>query len=200
MNGLFPLAECLLWPKRPCSASFRTFLRPYAPSCAPRLSLPPIDTTFATDTTGHRPKPFIQAISDVSPPLSSLVFEEGHVLFVGDSVLGPRPHTAASTNQAALHALTLFYLLRPSSELAAVQATTSSEERRAGFVALESLLREGYERKASQYSRMLYGSGKEMGDRSQFGTHPFSVDKPVEVGPARSQRPPHGRTLSGVAL
>lgn len=48
---------------------------------------------------------------------------------------------------------------------------------------------------------MLFASGKEMGDRSQFGIHPFSVDKPVDLGsPVEKERPHHHRTLSGVAL
>lgn len=49
---------------------------------------------------------------------------------------------------------------------------------------------------------MLYASGKEMGNRSQFGIHPFSVDKPVEGSPSpRSKsRARLSRTLSGVAL
>ncbi|KAL8292046.1 hypothetical protein RQP46_001512 [Phenoliferia psychrophenolica] len=146
------------------------------------------------------PKPFIQAISDTSPPLSTLVFSHARTIFCGDAVVGPRPHTAASTNQGALHALTLFYLLHDSAELASLQASSSPAERRTSFAALKELLREGWEKKAAQYARMLYASGKEMGDRSQFGTHPFSVDKPVEVRGKETSRPPHGRTLSGVAL
>ena len=46
--------------------------------------------------------PFVQAITDVkSDEISGM---GGKVLLVGDAVAGFRPHTAASTNQAALHA------------------------------------------------------------------------------------------------
>lgn len=49
--------------------------------------------------------PFVQAITDILSPRAD--FMEGKLLLVGDAVAGFRPHTAASTNQAAYHALLL---------------------------------------------------------------------------------------------
>jgi len=55
-------------------------------------------------------KPFVQAITDVLS--RQTVFYDGRVVFVGDAVAGFRPHTAASTSQAAFHALKLNDYLR----------------------------------------------------------------------------------------
>lgn len=55
-------------------------------------------------------RPFIQAIGDVFS--SQTVFYDGQVILVGDAVAGFRPHTAASTSQAAFHALELDKYLR----------------------------------------------------------------------------------------
>lgn len=49
------------------------------------------------------PHPFVQAITDVVTSKAS--FMNGKVLLVGDAVAGFRPHTAASTSQAAFHAM-----------------------------------------------------------------------------------------------
>jgi hypothetical protein len=55
-------------------------------------------------------RPFIQAITDVVSP--QVVFYDGKVILMGDAVAGFRPHTAASTSQAAFHALLLDKYLR----------------------------------------------------------------------------------------
>ncbi|KAK4701544.1 hypothetical protein P7C70_g4684, partial [Phenoliferia sp. Uapishka_3] len=151
------------------------------------------------------PSPFIQALSDVSPPSSTLVYSHGHVIFTGDSVVGPRPHTAASTNQCAMHALTLFHVLQHTSELDAIKSNPyKGKGRNEAWEGWERLLREEWETKARSYARMLYATGKEMGDRSQFGVHPFSVDKEVGGKEEKGLSHPHerslSRTLSGVAL
>ncbi|KAM0753258.1 hypothetical protein T439DRAFT_378958 [Meredithblackwellia eburnea MCA 4105] len=141
------------------------------------------------------PNPFVTAISDTAPPMSTLVYERAHVLFVGDSVVSPRPHTAASTNQAAVHALSLYQALLSSPELDALREGDTAgcpRSRKDTFVALEKLLRERWEPRAASYAKVLFASGKEMGDRSQFGVHPFSVDK---TGSPDLRH--HERTLSG---
>ncbi|KAF2997935.1 hypothetical protein E8E13_005397 [Curvularia kusanoi] len=50
--------------------------------------------------------PFIQAITDVISPAAVLPSDH-RVLLIGDALAGFRPHTAASTNQAALDAMEL---------------------------------------------------------------------------------------------
>ncbi|KAF3039322.1 hypothetical protein E8E12_002497 [Didymella heteroderae] len=50
--------------------------------------------------------PFIQAITDVVSP-AALLSKDNRVLLIGDALAGFRPHTAASTNQAALDAMEL---------------------------------------------------------------------------------------------
>ena len=55
-------------------------------------------------------KPFVQAITDVEPPQRGIKVGRllnGRAALVGDALAGFRPHTAASTSQAAFHALCL---------------------------------------------------------------------------------------------
>lgn len=54
-------------------------------------------------------QPFIQAITDVISPRNS--FFDGKLLLIGDAVAGFRPHTAASTSQAAFDAQKLHELM-----------------------------------------------------------------------------------------
>jgi 2-polyprenyl-6-methoxyphenol hydroxylase-like FAD-dependent oxidoreductase len=86
--------------------------------------------------------PFVQAITDVISPKAD--FMDGKLLLVGDAVAGFRPHTAASTNQAAYHALLLENVMKGEislgEELAAVM----------------------------EYARHMSEAGKRMGNRSQF--------------------------------
>lgn len=151
----------------------------------------------STDVFFSSPNPFIQTITDVVPPLKKLIHSRGHFLLVGDAVLGPRPHTAASTNQAAVHALSLFHTLNGTDELEALfnvpllpleaakdEVDEDGEEgqaRRETFGELELMLKSRWEKSCVDYARLLYSSGMEMGNRSQFGIHPMSVDKPAEV-------------------
>ncbi|KAF7984140.1 hypothetical protein HWV62_16786 [Athelia sp. TMB] len=111
-----------------------------------RKVLPP---QFAelVDKTEH---PFIQAITDVAPSQAS--FYEGKVLLVGDAVCGFRPHIAASTSQAALHAQLLDRMLQ-------------------GEINLEN-----WERQVMEYASRVSKQGISMGDRSQFGNHPLGED------------------------
>jgi len=68
---------------------------------------------------------------------------------VGDAVAGFRPHTAASTSQAAFHAMRLPRVFEGGSR------------------------REEYEEEVVGYATRHQKSGVELGDRSQFGDHPF---------------------------
>lgn len=87
-------------------------------------------------------EPFIQAITDVLPSQAS--FMGGKVLLVGDAVAGFRPHTAASTSQAAFHALLLDQMLK------------------------EQLEREQMLVEMREYAQRLSKAGRSMGERSQF--------------------------------
>lgn len=97
----------------------------------------------------HKTKePFVQAITDVISSRNSYL--GGKVLLLGDAVAGFRPHTAASTSQAAFDALLL-----------------------GRFVGGE-IERATWERETMGYAREVQRHGVEMGERSQFGRHPLA--------------------------
>lgn len=86
--------------------------------------------------------PFVQAITDV---LSSKAdFMDGKLLLVGDAVAGFRPHTAASTNQAAYYALLLEKMFKGEIEMGDAQEVIM------------------------EYAQYMSEAGKRMGNRSQF--------------------------------
>ena len=107
-------------------------------------SLPPQFAEIVCNTE----QPFIQAITDVLSPRNS--FFDGKVLMIGDAVCGFRPHTAASTSQAAFDAQKLDDLLRG------------------------EIIREQWETDTMEYARYMQRRGVEMGQRSQFGHHPLA--------------------------
>ena len=92
-------------------------------------------------------QPFIQAITDVIAPRNS--FFDGKVLLIGDAVAGFRPHTAASTSQAAYDAQLLSQWFNG------------------------EMGRQEWEARTMEYARNMQGKGVEMGDKSQFGKHPM---------------------------
>ncbi|RAR08907.1 FAD/NAD(P)-binding domain-containing protein [Stemphylium lycopersici] len=96
--------------------------------------------------------PFIQAITDVIAP--SALLDGGRVLLLGDALAGFRPHTAASTNQAALDAMKL--------AVAVDQLLGGNME------ALKS-----WEDEVMEYGKAMQSHGVQMGNRSQFGEHPM---------------------------
>lgn len=96
--------------------------------------------------------PFIQAITDVIAP--SALLEGGRVLLLGDALAGFRPHTAASTNQAALDAMKL--------------AKTIDRL----FQGDDGALRD-WENEVMEYGKEMQSHGVQMGNRSQFGEHPM---------------------------
>lgn len=99
--------------------------------------------------------PFVQAITDVISP-AAVLRRDTRVLVIGDALAGFRPHTAASTNQAAFDAVQL---------AGAVGRILDGEER-------EEVLR-GWEEGVVEYARGMQRAGVEMGERSQFGRHPL---------------------------
>ena len=97
--------------------------------------------------------PFVQAIADLPPPPATTPVARllgGKAVLVGDALAGFRPHTAASTGQAALHALLHEQVLN-------------------GEMSCED-----YERSVMQYATAVQRKGVMLGDRSQFGSHPFA--------------------------
>lgn len=98
----------------------------------------------------HKTKqPFVQAITDVEPPEAGPDVMGGKVVFVGDALAGFRPHTAASTSQAAFDALMLD-----------------------GYMKGE-IGREEWREKVMGYAREVQRHGVMLGERSQFGRHPL---------------------------
>lgn len=99
----------------------------------------------AVEKTEH---PFVQAVTDVISSQNS--FFDGKLFLVGDALAGFRPHTAASTGQAGFDALQIGKLLR------------------------NEISREEYNASVMEFAKRLQKSGVEMGERSQFGRHPFA--------------------------
>jgi|SRR5579871_2005060 2-polyprenyl-6-methoxyphenol hydroxylase-like FAD-dependent oxidoreductase len=95
-------------------------------------------------------KPFIQAVTDVLSP--HCVFHQGRIVLCGDAVAGFRPHTAASTSQAAFHALQLDKYLRQ-----------------------EQVDWDRFEGEILEYARNGVEHGIKLGNRSQFQKHPMSA-------------------------
>jgi 2-polyprenyl-6-methoxyphenol hydroxylase-like FAD-dependent oxidoreductase len=108
-------------------------------------SLPPQFAELVVKTN----KPFVQSITDNISPQNDLC--GGRVLLVGDSLAGFRPHTAASTGQAAYDALTLGEWL---------DGTIDRDE---------------YSRRIMDFATKTQKHGVMLGERSQFGRHPFAA-------------------------
>ncbi|KAK0609399.1 hypothetical protein B0T14DRAFT_596002 [Immersiella caudata] len=88
-------------------------------------------------------KPFVQAVTDVLSPDNE--FLDGRVVLIGDALAGFRPHTVASTSQAAYDAMLY-----------------------ADYVAGE-ITKGEWKAKTLGYARYVQRKGVEMGERSQFG-------------------------------
>lgn len=93
--------------------------------------------------------PFIQAITDVICP--KVTFLDGRVVLLGDSIAGFRPHTAASTSQAAMNSLLLEALMKKTGGVLG--------KREAAI----------YEENSLAYATQLSEHGIRLGNRSQFG-------------------------------
>jgi len=109
-----------------------------------RRVLPPQFADLVCETK----EPFVQAITDSIS--NENIFADGKVLAVGDAVAGFRPHTAASTSQAAYHALLLEKVFK------------------------NDMSWGEWQDEVLNYARRMQKSGVEMGDRSQFGKHPLA--------------------------
>lgn len=109
-----------------------------------RRTLPPQLAEIVVNTEA----PFVQAITDVISPKN--VFLGGKLLLVGDAVAGFRPHTAASTSQAAFDAQRLADLLSGEIDLGQ------------------------WEQQTIGYATNMQKRGVAIGERSQFGRHPLA--------------------------
>ncbi|KAH0842330.1 hypothetical protein AYO21_00052 [Fonsecaea monophora] len=91
-------------------------------------------------------KPFVQCITDVITPTND--FYGGKVVLIGDALAGFRPHTVASTSQAAFDVLMLVEYLKTGDH--------------AEFV-----------RRTMEYARLIQKRGMNIGNRSQFEDLPL---------------------------
>jgi 2-polyprenyl-6-methoxyphenol hydroxylase-like FAD-dependent oxidoreductase len=122
--------------------------------------LPPQFAELVDKTT----KPFVQAITDVISPTNEFV--DGKVILIGDALAGFRPHTVASTSQAAFDAMIL-------------------ADRLAGKVG-----RGEWKRETLAYARTIQRRGVDMGKRSQQGDWPLEAhiqDRNVASRPRRDE-------------
>lgn len=93
--------------------------------------------------------PFVQAVTDVIAPTNS--FMNGKVLLLGDALAGFRPHTVASTSQAAYDAMVLASLVSG------------------------QITHDQYVKETMQFARLLQKRGVDMGTRSQFEDLPLKA-------------------------
>lgn len=121
-------------------------------------SMPPQFAEIITKTK----QPFAQAITDVISSINS--FMNGKVLLIGDALAGFRPHTVASTSQAAYDAMML-------AEYA--DGKKSHDE----FV-----------KETMMFGRLVQKRGVEMGNRSQFGKDVSLVDHVHDRNVASTKR------------
>ena len=101
--------------------------------------MPPQFAEVISKTT----QPFAQAITDVISPINH--FMDGKVLLIGDALAGFRPHTVASTSQAAFDVMTL-----------------------ADYVDGKASFKD-FVTETMQFGRLIQKRGVDMGNRSQFG-------------------------------
>jgi 2-polyprenyl-6-methoxyphenol hydroxylase-like FAD-dependent oxidoreductase len=92
-------------------------------------------------------RPFAQAVTDVISPANE--FLDGRVVLVGDALAGFRPHTVASTSQAAFDAMIY-----------------------ADYIA-GKVSREEWKRQTMGYARFIQRRGVDMGERSQHQRLPL---------------------------
>lgn len=106
--------------------------------------------------------PFVQAITDVISTQNS--FMNGKVLLIGDAMAGFRPHTVASTSQAAFDAMVLTDYVR-------------------GKKSHDQFVRE-----TMQFARLLQHRGVQMGERSQHSADAALEDHIFDRNVASTKR------------
>ncbi|KAK8064070.1 FAD/NAD(P)-binding domain-containing protein [Apiospora saccharicola] len=92
-------------------------------------------------------KPFVQAVTDVLSPTNEYL--NGKVILIGDALAGFRPHTVASTSQAAFDAMVLADY---------IEGKVTSEQ---------------WKKETLGFARYIQKRGVDMGNRSQFENLPL---------------------------
>jgi 2-polyprenyl-6-methoxyphenol hydroxylase-like FAD-dependent oxidoreductase len=92
--------------------------------------------------------PFVQAITDAIAP--SAVLADGRVLLLGDALANFRPHTAASTAQAAMNAMTLAEAIENVIDIGSSEPLNK------------------WERHVVQFAKEVQRFGVQIGNKSQF--------------------------------
>ena len=116
------------------------------------------------EIVGKTRMPFVQAITDVQPPDKGTKVGRllnGKAVLVGDALAGFRPHTAASTSQAAFHALMLERVFKGEIDWAP------------------------FEKDVLDFAWSWQRRGVMLGNRSQFGHHPFADDRSQKSAPVQ---------------
>lgn len=116
-------------------------------------------------------KPFVQAVTDVIS--TEHEFVNGKVVLIGDALAGFRPHTVASTSQAAFDAMIY-----------------------ADYIA-GKVGREDWKRETMGYARFIQRRGVEMGNRSQhmvLGLEEYIRDRDEASKPRREEIYPEWAT------
>lgn len=165
-----------------------------------KANLPP---QFA-ELIARTDKPFVQAVTDLDAPQAphhnSNVFFDGKVILIGDALAGFRPHTVASTSQAAFHSSLLAECVqagwttpRPVAEQGEIVGEKSDNKTAEtnGVPNGEGLTlyntpngmgrtskaqetgQERFIRESLQFARLVQRRGVEMGNRSQFEVLPL---------------------------
>ncbi|KAI4241562.1 MAG: hypothetical protein L6R40_004542 [Gallowayella cf. fulva] len=111
-------------------------------------------------------QPFVQCITDVSA--RKAVFFEGHLVLAGDALCTFRPHSASSTNQAALHALLLC-----STFSSPTPQPTESNDRSQITSKPNQLTFQAYESKVLQYARLTSLTSIAWGNKNQSSVWVF---------------------------
>ncbi|KAI9715914.1 MAG: hypothetical protein M1828_000541 [Chrysothrix sp. TS-e1954] len=116
--------------------------------------------------------PFAQAITDTIAPRND--FDGGRTFLIGDALAGFRPHTVASTSQAAFDAMTLADMVEG------------------------KLTRKEFLNETMKFARLVQKRGVDMGNRSQFGQEPLSAhikDRNIASTPREMEHYPHWVTV-----
>lgn len=120
-----------------------------------RQNLPPPFVELVNKTQS----PFVQAITDVLAPQAC--HYAGRLVLIGDALAGFRPHTTASTTQAAFHALKLWEHMKSWDEW--------------------MKNKNSYEEAVIEFARHGVEHGQKLGNTSQFGHH--KLDGKMSMAP-----------------
>ena len=115
-----------------------------------RQNLPP---QFAEIVCATK-QPFVQAVTDVISPQHT--FYDDKVVLIGDALAGFRPHTVASTSQAAFDAMVY-----------------------ADYIA-GKISREDWRRETIGFARFVQNRGVEMGNRSQYEFEKLGMEEMIK--------------------